>query len=361
MLPYLTTQFGNASSQHRFGYAARRAVERAREQVAAAVGANPAQVIFTSGGSESNNLFIKGVAGTKTPSQIVISAVEHPCVARPAKELTRHGWVLTQLDVNNYGQVQVTDLAQALQQPTGLISVMLVNNETGVQQDDLAALAELARVARVPMHTDAVQALGKCPLSFPQLGLTAMTLSAHKIYGPKGAGALVVDKRLSLRPLIQGGGHEAGLRAGTENVAAIVGFGLACELAVARLTAEHQRLIDLRDFLEHGVLALGGSLFGAGATRIANTSYFAFDGIDGDTLAAELDEAGFAVSSGAACSSGSPEPSKVLLAMGVPADLARGAIRVSMGRSTSDEDIAGLLQALAAAVKKLRQFIAVMQ
>src|SRR3954471_3337854 len=252
MLPFLREQYGNASSRHEFGTLARKAVNQAREQVASLVGVQPVQIVFTSGGTESNNAFIKGAAGMLKPAQIAVSAIEHPCIARPAQELGRSGWKLRKLAVDGDGRIDVDDVTQALEQPTGIVSVMLANNETGVIQD-IAAIAERARAARAWMHTDAVQALGKIEVDFRALNVHAMTISAHKIYGPKGAGALVVDKRIELKPLIAGGGHEQGMRSGTENVPAIVGFGAAAQLAAERREALAKRLQELRAQLESGL------------------------------------------------------------------------------------------------------------
>src|SRR6185436_19072609 len=226
-----------------------------------------------SGGTESNNAFVKGAAGMLKTSQIAVSAIEHPCVAKPAQELVRAGWKLRKLAADRDGRIDVADVAQALKEPTGIVSVMLANNETGVIQD-VAAVAERARRARAWMHTDAVQALGKIAVDFAALNVHAMTISAHKIYGPKGVGALVLDKRIELKPLISGGGHEQGLRSGTENVAGIVGFGAACELAMRRMGELAPRLGAMRDQLERGLVGLGAVIFGAGAPRIPNTSYF---------------------------------------------------------------------------------------
>jgi len=358
MLPYLREQYGNASSRHEFGTLARKAVNHAREQVAALVGAQPAQVIFTSGGTESNNAFIKGAAGMLRPSQIAVSAIEHPCVAKPAQELARAGWKVRKLAVDGDGRIDLADVAQALAEPTGIVSVMLANNETGVVQN-VAAVAEKARAARAWMHTDAVQALGKIAVDFSALNVHAMTLSAHKIYGPKGAGALVLDKRIELKPLLSGGGHEQGLRSGTENVPGIVGFGAACELAGQRLRELAPRLAAMREELERGLNGMGAVIFGAGAPRIPNTSYFAFRGIEGETLVIELDKAGFAVASGAACSSTSTEPSATLLAMGVEPALARGAVRLSLGHGNTAVQVADFLRALGAIVSRLQRLTAI--
>lgn len=358
MLPYLRGQFGNASSRHEYGTAARKAVNDARAQVAALVGVQPAQVIFVSGGTEANNLFIRGAASYLKPSQIAVSGIEHPCVAKPAQELARQGWQLRKLAVTRDGEIDLADVETALRQPTGLVSVMLANNETGVIQG-VAAVAEHARRAKAWMHTDAVQALGKIPVDFNALNVHAMTLSAHKIYGPKGAGALIVDKRLELRPIIAGGGHEQGLRSGTENVPAIVGFGAACELAAARIAELAPRFERMRARTEQGLRDMGAVIFGERAPRITNTSYFAFKGIDGEALVIELDKAGFAVAAGAACSSASTEPSATLIAMGVAPELARGAVRFSLGEANTMEQVEGFLNALEDVMRRLRRLTAI--
>jgi len=358
MLPFLREEYGNASSRHDFGTRARRAVNKAREQIAALVNVQPAQVVFVSGGTEANNLFIRGAAAYMKPGRIVVSAIEHPCVAKPAQDLVRQGWKLRKFATDSKGRVDVADAQAALSEPANLVSVMLANNETGVIQP-VADIAAMAREQRAWMHTDAVQALGKIPVDFEVLGVHAMTLSAHKIYGPKGIGALVVDKRLELKPIIHGGGHEGGRRSGTENVPAIVGFGAACDLASRRMDAIVASTRGLRDRTEQGAADLGAQIFGRGADRISNTTYFAFPDIDGETLVIELDKAGFAVASGAACSSTSTEPSATLLAMGVAPDIARGAVRVSFGVRNTVVEVEDFLQALGATVSRLRRLTAV--
>jgi len=358
MLPFLKGEYGNASSRHEFGTRARKAVSRAREQVARLVNVQGSQVVFVSGGTEANNLFIKGAAAYLKSTQVVVSGVEHPCVAKPAQDLARQGWKLRKIAVRPNGLVDLADVDAALTDPTGLVSVMLANNETGVIQP-VAEIAAKARAKRAWMHTDAVQALGKIPVDFEALGVHAMTISAHKIYGPKGAGALVVDKRLELKPIIHGGGHEMGLRSGTENVPAIVGFGSACELAAERMDKISRKLQELRERTDQGVSALGAVIFGQGAPRIPNTTYFAAPNIDGETLVIELDKAGFAVASGAACSSTSTEPSATLLAMGVAPELARGAVRVSFGVHNTAAQVEDFLQALSAVLKRLRRLTAI--
>jgi cysteine desulfurase len=356
MLPYLREQFGNASSRHEYGRAARRAIDEARQRVAYAAGAHPTEVVFTSGGSEANNLFLKGAAACLAPGTVAISAIEHPCVREPAKALQRAGWKLREIAVDENCRVAGADFLAACAEKPALVSVMLANNETGAVQD-VAALAAQAKSARAWFHTDAVQAFGKRRIDFRALngaGVHALTLSAHKLGGPKGAGALVVDKRVELQPLIAGGGHERGLRSGTENVAAIVGFGLAAELATAQLDTRTRQLEALRTELEAGLVAQGAMVFASAAERLPNTSYFAFAGIDGETLVGKLDRAGFAVAAGAACSSANPEPSRVLLAMGVPSALARGAVRVSLGVDNGAAQVGDFLAALNTTILQLK-------
>lgn len=358
MLPYFQQEFGNASSRHDYGITARRAIDKARKQVADAVGVQPVQVIFTSGGSEANNLFIRGAADSLKPGNLFISAIEHPCVLKPTQALSRRScdsWVMHQLAVNAQGQVDLHAASGVMHEhKPGLVSVMLANNETGVIQD-VASIAELARSHGATMHTDAIQGLGKIPVDFTALKVHAMTLSAHKIYGPKGAAALIVDKRLLLKPLIYGGGHENGLRSGTENVPAIVGFGVACELAQARMAETAQHVSKLRDQLEQELIRMGAVIFGAGVARIPNTCYFALPDIEGDTLVVKLDKAGFAVAAGAACSSVNPGQSHVLSAMQVDPMLARCAVRVSLGGSNTLQQVDDFLRAAQHIVTELKQ------
>jgi cysteine desulfurase len=358
MLPFMTEQHGNPTSRHSFGRHARSAIERAREQVADAVNAHPSQVIFTSGGTEANNLAITGIASAYGKSQIVVSAIEHPCVTRPAHAMKQRGWQLATLGVSQAGVIEFSALDAILDRETSIVSTMLANNETGTIQP-VAELAEIARRHGVAMHTDAVHALGKMKVDFEVLNVHAMTLSSHKINGPQGAGALVLDKRIDIQPVIYGGGQERGLRSGTENVAAIIGFGAACELLNARLLQHTGKIRQLRDQLEIGLKKLGAAIFGADAERLPNTSFFAFNEIEGETLVMAMDRKGFAVASGSACSSDSSEPSSVLLAMGVERDLAKGAIRVSLGTNNTSEQIDAFLQVLAGEITRLRQLTAI--
>jgi len=344
-------QPANASSRHAFGRAARAAVDHAREQVAASVGAHPSQVVFTSGGTEADNLAIQGICGNLPPGRIAVSAIEHPAVMKPALAMQRRGWTVTKIAVDAQGRVDEQSLQAALNPAAELVSIMLANNETGVLQD-VPALAAMARRHGTLVHTDAVQALGKVALDFQALGVHAMSLSAHKIGGPQGIGALVLDKRIDLQPLLYGGGQEKGLRSGSENVAAIVGFGAACALLPLPATQA------LREQLESGLSSLGAVIFGGGAERLPNTSFFAFAGIDGETLVMALDRAGYAVASGSACSSDSSEPSPVLMAMGVKPELAQGAVRVSLGPNNTAQQIEGFLQALRGELSRMRAMAA---
>ena len=358
MLPWLGARFGNASSRHEYGRAARKAIDEARSRVAAAVNAHPTEVIFTSGGSEANNLFIKGAAAMMKPGLVALSAIEHPCVREPARQLMRSGWCCEEIAVDGSGRIDPQAFDRVLADKPRIVSVMLANNETGVIQD-VEVLAGAIRKRGGWMHCDAVQALGKIPVDFRALGVHGLTLSAHKIHGPLGVGALIVDKRVELAPLVAGGGQERSLRSGTENVMAIVGFATACDVAVTMRNERSAHLAVLRDALERGLTALGARLFSAEAPRLPNTSFFAIPGVDGDTLVGRLDRAGFAVASGSACSSADPEPSHTLLSMGVDPELARAAVRVSLGAGNTRQDVDGFLAALGESLASLRTMTAV--
>lgn len=357
MLPMLRRHFGNPSSVHRHGRMAHAALDRARDQVAALVGAHPTQIVFTSGGTESNSLALRGTAMQDgQPGRVAVSAIEHPSVIETAEALGAHGCSVAKIPVDSEGRVSAADLTASLGGRGVLASVMWVNNETGVVQD-IAALSAAARAAGAVFHTDAVQALGKLPVNFAASGAHLMSVSAHKIYGPKGVGALIVDKSIDVVPQLVGGGQEKRRRAGTENLAGIVGFGVAAELALQRLESRRERHAALRDRLQAGLRRLADGYrvveFSAQAERVANTCCFAVAGIDGETLVLRLDQAGIAVSSGSACASGSGEPSPVLLAMGVEPQLARASVRLSFGEGNTAADVDMFLTILAAELKKL--------
>ena len=347
MLPYLSGPYGNASSLHRYGRAARDAVETARAQVAALVGAQSGELIWTSGGTESNNLAIKGVTESATPTRVLYGITDHPAVMETAESLKLRGWNVEPIVVTHDGVVdwQVFEI-QLSRGPVRLMSLMRANNETGVMQD-VARAATLTHASGAWLHVDAVQAAGKIPVDFSELGCDLMSLSSHKIYGPKGIGALIVRSEVELSPLHHGGAQERGLRGGTENVAAIVGFGAAAELAQRELDVRALHTRALREQLEQGLRELRGiEIFGAGAERLPNTLQFAVHGYDGEALLMQLDRKGIAVSSGSACASGKGEPSHVLIGMGITHETAKGAIRVSLGQDNVEADIVQFLAAI---------------
>ncbi len=290
--------------------------------------------------------------------QILTSQIEHPCVSNPAKAMQARGWKSNSIPVDSNCKLNTRDLQTQLEAPTDLVSVMLANNETGTIQD-IETVVVLAKAKKVFVHTDAVQALGKINVDFAALGVHAMTVSSHKIGGPLGVGALVLNKRVDIQPLLHGGGQEKGLRSGTENTAAIVGFGAACELATQALNDFASHTTSLRTALETGLSNMNAVIFGQQATRLPNTSFFAFENVEGETLVTALDKLGFAVASGSACSSASGEPSHVLLAMGIDEDLARGAIRVSFNSNNTMKQVDEFLIALKQALQDLRQMTAI--
>ncbi|MES1927297.1 cysteine desulfurase family protein [Salinisphaera sp. T31B1] len=333
MMPWLTEGYANPSSLHRSGRGARAAVEAARGQVANLVGAHPSQVIFTGGGTEADNLALAGVAAAaRHPSRMIISPIEHPAIVDTADALAAAGWQIETVAVDDQGRVLCDDLAARLaERPCALVSIMAANNETGVIQD-METISRCCRQAGVPLHTDAVQAIGKHGFDFAASGAACASVSAHKIQGPKGVGALIVDRHLPIDAIVHGGGHEQGLRSGTLNVAGIVGFGAAAARLGEHRDQEIAHMRTLRDQLETGLDAMPGiTRFSPHAERLANTCQFAVAGYDGEGLLMLLDHDDIAVSSGSACAAGTGEPSPVLLAMGVEPDVARGAIRVSLG------------------------------
>jgi len=364
MLPFLEGNYGNASSIHRFGQVSRAAVERARAQVAALIHCQPSEVIFTSGGTESDNLAILGAvrADPRPHKHVITSAIEHPAVLHSCRALEREGVAVTYLPVNRRGLVSPAQVRQALRPETALVTLMHANNEIGTVQP-LEQIAALAREAGVLFHTDAVQSTGKIPVDVTRLGIDLLSLSAHKFYGPKGVGALYVRQGVTLYPVLFGGHTGWEPRPGTENVAGIVGLGRAAERAGELLEAEGHRLGALRDHLERGVLGRipdsGVNGPGAGASgdetlRVPNTTNLYFDYIEAEALVIALDLQGMACSTGAACSSGAVEPSHVLTAIGVPAQRARSSVRFSLGRQNTEEQVAALLETLPPVVERLR-------
>ena len=356
MLACLDAGPGNPSSAHQPGRRARAALDLAREQVASLVGVQPRQVVFTSGGTEANNLALHGLAAYERPGVLAVSPVEHPSVIEPARALEAHGWRLDWLPVDGDGRVDVD--AWEPDAETRIVTAMWANNETGVIEP-VADLARKARAAGAWMHCDAVQALGKLPVDFRDAGLDLMSLSSHKIYGPQGVGALIVDPAADFAPQLRGGGQERGLRGGTENLAGIVGFGAAAALAAEELATRRDTARALTAQLVAGLRSLdGATLFAASAPRLPNTVSFALEGLDGEALLLALDRDGLAVSSGSACHTGTGEPSHVLTAMGVPPAIARGAIRVSVGQANTPDDIDALLASLQRQAVALRRLVA---
>ena len=350
--------YGNASSIHSFGQAAKQEMEGARRQVGALIRASPKEVVFTSGGTESDNMALLGVGRRALgPRHLITTAIEHPAVLAACAQLEREGVQMTRVRVGSTGVVDPDDVRAALRPETILVSVMHANNETGAIQP-VAEIARITGAAGILFHVDGVQALGKIPVDLKSLGADFYSVSAHKLYAPKGVGALYIRKGAGFSPVTFGGHHERDRRPGTENVPGIVGFGAAAEMAGRCLSAGDSTAIGaLRDRLESAVLDRipGTGVNGGGASRVANTTNIYFDGIDGEALVIALDLAGFAVSTGSACSSGAVTPSHVLTAMGLPAERARASIRFSLGASNTAEQVDRLANALERAVSRLRK------
>ena len=358
MMPFLTEEYGNASSIHAFGQRARGAVEEAREQVGALVKARAADIMFTSGGTESNNHAILGaVAGLPgARKHVITTAIEHVAVLDTCRALAKQGVELTVLPVNRDGLVDPLDFRSAIRPETVLITVMLANNEIGVIQP-IEEIGAIAKEKGILFHTDAVQAAGKIPIDVEKLGVDLLSISAHKFCGPKGAGALYVRKGTHLAPLLFGGHSERDRRPGTEDVAAIAGIGKAAELARAGLNEDASRVGRLRDQLERGLLDRVPHAWvnGARAPRVPNTTNMTFPFIEGEAMVIALDLKGVACSTGAACSSGAVEPSHVLLALGLAPEDARATLRLSLGHQTTPEEIDLALETIPPVIGRLRQ------
>jgi cysteine desulfurase len=360
MLPYYGEHFGNASSIHHHGQETRGAVERARESVAALLGCRASEIVFTSGGTEADNLAIFGV--TEAGDHVITSTIEHHAVLNACKHLATKGCEVTYIPVDGRGLIDPSDVKRALRPNTKLISIMLANNETGVLQS-VTEIGKIASEADVYFHSDAVQAAGKIPIDVNKIGCDLLSISGHKAYAPQGVGALYVRKGTQLEPRLHGGTHERSRRAGTENVPGIVGLGKAAEFAMAgfeRGDREDDRndgkMAAMRDRLERELLEIeAAGLNGEGAPRVPNTTNIYFDGIEGEALVIALDLKGLAVSTGAACSSGAIEPSHVLTAMGLRIDRAKASIRFSFGKQNSVEDVDFALQVIPETVARLRQ------
>jgi len=354
----LRDQFGNASSLHHFGQQAKAAIDEARSAVAALINADPSEIVFTSGGTESDNFAIRGAADALEPTgrrHLVASAIEHEAVLNTLKALGRRGWRTTLLPVEQSGIVSPDRLRELLTDDTALVSVMHANNEIGTLQP-VAELAAIAHERGALMHTDAVQSTGKIPVDARALGVDLLSLSAHKFDGPKGAGVLWIKRGTRMQPILTGGKQERTRRAGTENVPALVGLGVAARLAAMKMSAEAARVGALRDRLEEGILrSVGGtSVNGARASRVPNTTNISFDHVEAESLLIALDLEGVAVSTGSACSSGTLEPSHVLRAMGFSAHRSQNSLRFSLGMFSTDEEVDRVVSLLPAIVEKLR-------
>jgi cysteine desulfurase len=366
MLPYFSDEMGNAQSVHSFGQRAKAAVEKARREVAALINAAPNEIVFLSGGTEADNLALRGIAEAHGDHgrHIITTKIEHPAVLATCEALKAAGYRVTHLPVSQSGIVNIDDVRQALSDDTILVSVMLANNETGTIQpiEEIAGVVAEARARgldHLHFHTDAVQAVGKIPVDVNRLGVDLLSLSGHKIHGPKGIGALYVRKGTRLTKQLHGGHHERDRRAGTENVPGIVGLGRAAELARAQLDERIARMRELRDYLEEELISRfpGVRVNGDKQRRVPNVSNMSFDGVDGESLLISLDLKGIAVSTGSACASGSLEPSHVLQAFGLSREEVRGSLRFSLGAYTTREEIDYAVSVLAETITRLREMI----
>jgi len=355
MLPYFTEEYGNPSELHALGREGRRAVDAARAAVAVALNASPGEIVFTSGGTEADNLALTGCLERFEPGHLIVSAVEHPAVMETAKALARRGWDLDLVPVDRDGLLDHEAYERAFRPDTRLVSVMLANNVVGTIQP-IADLARIARDRGAVFHTDAVQAAGAVPVDVKALGVDLLSLSGHKLYGPKGVGALYVRRGTRLAPLVHGGGHERRLRSGTENVPAIVGLGAALTRAVEHMPGDGARVTALRERLVAGVLDAVPEtrLLGHPSRRLPGNAAFAVRYVEGESMLLQLDREGIMVSSGSACASGSGEPSHVLLALGLPPEEAHGSIRVTLGRENTEREVDRFLQVFSPIVARLR-------
>ena len=357
MLPYFSQRFGNASSLHGFGREAKEALEESRQRVARLLNAHPGKIVFTSGGTESDNLALRGIAYKNRNSgrHIITSQIEHPAILETCRSLEQEGFSVTYLPVNREGLIELSELERAIRPDTILISIMHANNEVGTIQP-LEEVGRLAADRDIYLHTDAVQTVGKIPVDVEAMGADLLSLSAHKLYGPKGVGALYIRRGTKMQSLSTGGGHERNLRSGTENVAGIVGLARAADLAREEMAAEGQRLVQLRDRLAALVLGRVKDAWvnGSMEKRLPGSLNFGFSYVEGESLLLYLDSKGIAVSTGSACSSHKLEPSHVLLALGLKPEECHGSLRITMGRSNNQEQVDYVAECIAEAVERFR-------
>jgi cysteine desulfurase len=357
MLPYLKEQYGNPSSIHRHGRLARKAIEKARKQIALLINADPSEILITSGGTESNNTVLNGIAMKNTSSKIITSLIEHDAILEPCKKLTQNGMIVDYLHVNHFGQIDPLELINHLSDDTCLVSIIFGNNEVGTVQQ-ISEIAKICNKQKIPFHTDAVQAVGKIPIDVKKLGIDLLSISSHKLHGPKGIGALYIKNGTDIDPMILGGGQEFGLRSGTENVANIVGFGKACEIAKNNLDENISYVKKLRDILVEKVLheIPEVTLNGDPQSRLPNNAHFTFLGVNGEDLIIKLDEYGIAASTGSACSVNTQRASHVLQAMGFSHEQITGSLRLTMGIFNNEKEIEQTVDSLKIIVEELRSF-----
>jgi cysteine desulfurase len=355
MLPYFCERYGNASSLHAHGREARDAVEGARRNVSSLIGAEEKEIFFTSGGTESNNLAILGTARKKGRGRIITSSIEHPAVLEPCRYLEREGFEIIHLSVDGYGMIDPSELENNITKDTILITVMHANNEIGTIQD-IREIGKIASDAKIPFHTDAVQSFGKIPINVKEMNIDMLSISSHKIYGPKGIGAIYIKDGIDIEPIIFGGGHERGIRSGTENVPGIVGLGKACELAEKRMKKDIKRVMKMRDRLIEGLSEKipESYLNGHPTKRLPNNVNFRFAGVLGESLVKALDERGISASVASACSSKDSDASHVLSAIGLEVEDARSSIRLTIGRENNKSDIEYVLDVLPRVIEELR-------
>ena len=355
MLPYLKEQYGNASSIHRYGRMSRKAIEKARKQIALLINAEPSEILLTSGGTESNNTVLGGIGMKNIPSRIVTSSIEHDAILEPCKKLSQNGLEIKYLPVDKFGMIGLSELKNSLSDNTCLVSIMFGNNEVGTVQK-ISEISQICHEKKIPFHTDAVQAIGKIHIDVKELGIDLLSISSHKLHGPKGIGALYIKNGIPIDPVILGGGQEHGLRSGTENVANIVGFGKACEIAKNNLSKNMAYVIKLRDLLIDRVLdeIPEVTLNGDPKSRLPNNAHFTFLGVNGEDLIIKLDEYGIAASTGSACSVNTQRASHVLQAMGFSHEQITGSLRLTLGIFNNEKEIQETINSLKKIVEELR-------
>jgi len=355
MLPYLKEQYGNPSSLHRYGRLAHKAIEKARKQIASLINAEPSEILLTSGGTESNNTALRGIALKNPSGQIITSSIEHDAILEPCKKLAQNGFDVDYLPVNQFGMVEYSDLKNHISEKTSLVSIMFGNNEVGTIQP-ISEIVKICNEHKVPFHTDAIQAVGKIPIDVKELNVDLLSISSHKLYGPKGIGALYIKNGIDVDPIILGGGQEHGLRSGTENVASIVGFGKACEIAKNNLNENISQVKKLRDTLVEKVIneIPKVTLNGHSQSRLPNNAHFTFLGVNGEDLIIKLDEYGIAASTGSACSVNTQKASHVLQAMGFSHEQITGSLRLTIGIFNDQKEIEQTVDILKKVVKELR-------